>query len=1067
MSLLQDLTKANLRQFGIQGLSFTMPASTTKWVNENNNSPALSVSESQLTISSAGRNWLAPFSGILNEVNSSNKKIRFSLQQADGRMVNTTGVLLRLLPQQVLRLKRLVALKLEDGGSHNPRRNDGLAKRQVPAFVFLANGTVSGITEGMIHAGDDLGFDGALSFYDEQGHILHPVYVASLMKVLLNLYPALNIDAALNNQLNSIIALSSANAATVRIIKPDGAPYNGQHLEGVTSVETDSGLYSINTYSGSDTAIRGEVRRSAATAADGAFPPSKAQQLVMGNICYGRYLDNVPLLKLPTGITLEKDFFTVKVIELERYLKGSPNAAFNGSKLEPAASLRLHEQLSFLPTGNEVMGKIAVATTGTNTEALCVGTLIDTKLPLPQNDTDVRWPQFPALPAPGTIPPGNDTFPAGLKAEVRQFSRADFLPDSGGGQPTDVLLRLSGIPFGAAIRVFNRVFLPDAVVKRGDGAGGVCSAEEAAQSGRTLNGTLSLVLKDPLGLRRSDGTVTVPTQPKLTFDLMIVLHNGDKRLFGALELPVTNTPGPTPTPADNALASVSKQSVSRAGILGLNTNTASLDFSSFNALLNSVLTMLQDTQPRDAGRLPSMMRRDLLVAARKSSGWSAVLSAGQITGNLHNAEQDAGCPGSPGGKETANVGISTQNGRLAYDIARMAFRRTTNFYDRLVALADDLWNEPAATTALGENEAPGAANGTFTGVLAQNIAPYCETPELALLKSAVEANIDSIPATFDDLVDRVNSWINDVDTTGLPGPLDTAANRLKTELVNRLNTLKDNNALSESTKERLYNEVKRELSAACFGRRDSQWALQQAISQARHSIYIETPGFSFTKGSADADYALDLVTILTQQLQARPGLRVILCVPRQPDYSKQYDQWIRSEVKERWEIISALPANQVVVFHPVGFPGRPSNLEHHTVIVDDQWMLTGSSAFRRRGLCFDGSSDLICTDLAQDNGVAGSIKALRLALLKQRLGIPPADTGSRALMTEDFTAAFGMIRQMLISGGLGKIQRLWNGHTDGVAYTDPTINRELANPDGISFNLLEASVFTAFAGMAT
>lgn len=1067
MSLLQDLTKENLKAFGIQGLSFTMPATTQKLVDVNSDTAPVSFVAAELCLESGTHNWLAPFSGILN-IASESKKLRYSLQQADGTMIRSGGAVLRLFPQQILRLKRLLALKFEDeAGDRNPLRRSGIPKRQVPAFVFVATDDTSAITqEGLIHAGNELRVKGKLSFYDEQGYILHPLYVLSLIKSLTGLYPALDIDQdnSLNNQLDSLIG--TERSKTVRLVAADGKPYSGQHIEGLSAFEAEGdtvpGLFTVNEYSGSDTHLSGELKRAAATADSGAFPPLQARQLLMANVSYGRMLDTVALLKLPASLathTLQHDFHTVRVVALDKYLRGVPAADFNGTKLEPRPQLRLNEPAELLPAGNPLMGRLSTIFSGSPAEALCVGTAIDLTLPLPANATNVYWPAFPAIPE--TLTP-DTAFPPGFKDQLQQNSTACFISDSSGATDTEVLLTLTGLPLGAAVRVFNRVFGDDAVLKRGDGGGGICITDVPPQTGRSLNGQLQLRMKDPLGLKRPDGsTITVPNNPKLIIDIMIVLQNKTKRLFGAVTLTVDDAPpGAVPAePVDNPLlTAVPKKGVSKAGILGLGEQTTvPFNLSTLNDALNTARALTGEGPVRDASRLPTMARRELLAAAKKDSRWEALLSGGQINGNLHNAQQDLGCPGSTGGRETANTGVFTQNGRLAYDIARMAFRRTTSFYDRILQLADSKWNEPAAINPLTENETSSESKGTFAGILLQNIAPFCETPEMALLKSVAEDHLDDIPATFDDLVTRITGWI---DGLSLPSEFSSIVNDIKT----RLNSLKDNNTLNESDKERLYNELKRELSAACYGRRDTQWALQQAITQARHSIYIETPGFSFTRGGSSASYALDLIALLRAQLQSKPGLRVIICVPRQPDYRESYIQWISSEIKERFTAIQTLPESQVVAFHPVGFPGRASNLEQTTIIVDDQWLLTGSSSFRRRGLTFDGSSDLALTDIDQVSGASPAISALRNKLLKQRLGIAEDDnSSSRALLIQDFSVAFAHIRDTLVAGGLGKIQKLWNGHTDGITYSEPTINKDLANPEGLEFNGLEAAIFLLFA----
>jgi hypothetical protein len=67
-------------------------------------------------------------------------------------------------------------------------------------------------------------------------------------------------------------------------------------------------------------------------------------------------------------------------------------------------------------------------------------------------------------------------------------------------------------------------------------------------------------------------------------------------------------------------------------------------------------------------------------------------------------------------------------------------------------------------------------------------------------------------------------------------------------------------------------------------------------------------------------------------------------------------------LSDRRARILGLPPERVVFFHPIGFPGRPSRIESTVVIVDNTWAMVGSSTFRRRGLTFDGGSDLVFTD---------------------------------------------------------------------------------------------------------
>jgi hypothetical protein len=459
-----------------------------------------------------------------------------------------------------------------------------------------------------------------------------------------------------------------------------------------------------------------------------------------------------------------------------------------------------------------------------------------------------------------------------------------------------------------------------------------------------------------------------------------------------------------------------------------------------------------------------MARRDLLAASRAGTNWKGALSGGRASRQMHSAGNRAGTPGSRGGRETQYTGFYTQNGRLAYDVARAAFRRTESAYTRIPALAGSEWNEPAAPTALADGTPQSANAGPFAGALLTNIAPHCETPELALFRSAVESQIDSFPATFDDLVDWVTAQVNALNTASLPGAVSSAVNRLKTELINWLNTQKDGDTLSESQKERIFNELKREISAACFGRRDSLWALEAGIQSARQFIYIETPALGPTRyGSGGAEYSKNLLTLIQAQINQHPGLHVMICVPKMPEYAPPYRELARREVFERQKLFTTAPGNtavldekRVVVFHPLGFPGRPSLLENQVVVVDDRWMLLGSSTFRRRGFTFDGSTDLVMTAYDGERGVSPVIRDFRKDLLRARLALGASDKTSlqnpNAARLDDGREAFYVIREMLRDGGYGLIERLWDGREPHLAYVEPTLSENLWNPEGLEYN---------------
>jgi hypothetical protein len=623
----------------------------------------------------------------------------------------------------------------------------------------------------------------------------------------------------------------------------------------------------------------------------------------------------------------------------------------------------------------------------------------------------------------------------------------------------DVVLTLNGLPVGAAVRIFPRKFTEDAREARGDGVGTTVPA----------SGTITVLLKDPFTLRRPgipDSGIVVPAEATLSVDVVVVKRTGESRIYGNVSARIAGPPTTTAPPGfgTNRFATATRRGVSNAGVLGLGVRALDPPPAS---LLDAALALAGEGNPRDASRLPAMARRELLVAGLAGGNWRAVLAGGRLAAEAHSADQRLGAPGGRGGRETQLAGVSTQNGRLAFDIARAAFRRTTNIITRISDLASDNWNEPAQPAALPIGTPPNATSGTFAGAVLQTISPQCETPELSLLRSFIESHAADIPADFNALVDLVVDRVNAL----LP-----AGNAFRTQIVNALNGLKNNAGLNENTRERLFNELHREVMSSCFGRRDAQWAFSNAINNARRFIYIESPGFGATRktypGTPPA-YALDLLDQIRARLDVATGLRVIVCTPKFPDFAAGYEPMASNEAEDRRTRILALPDARVVSFHPVGFPGRPSRLESTVVIVDDVWALIGSSTFRRRGLTFDGGSDLVFTDTDLVNGRSPVIANFRRQLMATRLGVRASETNSFGTMPDanfirlnDGVEAFAVIREMLVAGGLGKIERLWNGELPGVTRIPPdSVSFDITNPEGHEFDLATALALSAIAGL--
>jgi hypothetical protein len=1023
---------------GIAAWGGSMPVLNPAWTDGTTPTS----NDAAMSLSLGGGTWVAPVAGTLLPTP------RVTLVDAGGAPLAGTGALvLSLHPQAYLRLARLYAQVLEDAAGARPERALGQPSRPVPRYVRFVGG---GTTGGNVNPGDAIGTAGDSTFHDAAGLPIDPLAIAAAFAALMVAHEPLQggpLTAAFdpNSQVKEIADLASTPAVVrLRLADHAGRPHDGTSLQGLTAVAAGAGLFTLSA--------------AAVTKAT-----SASRLLKLGPATTGRLGESFAPPAVPTGVTLTRDFFAVRAVELGTYLRGTPNPAWDGTKVHDQPEVRLNEPVTLLADGNDVLGAGAAALAGTPTEAHVVAQTIDGAFAAPTaRGAPAHWPQFPA--AAGT-PAAAGPLPVNLRDGFA--ATAGFRDD---GNPAtanvDVVLTLSGLPEEAHVRVYHRLFLPDAREGRGDGAAGIARG-----------GTLTLLLRDPLRLRQPglpDSAVVIPSQARLAMDVVVVKRTGETRIYGNVVAPIAAPAAIAAPPAagPNPFIAAPRRGVSHAGILGLRSTPLP---AGTTTVLDVILALTGEGVPRDASRLPTMAHRELIVAGLSGGTWRAVLSGGRLTAELHGAGPRIGAPGGLGGRETQAVGLAAETGRLAYDLGRAAFRRTTRFDARVVELANARWNEPAEPAALPAGTPPSTTQGTIAAAALQTIAPACATPELHVLRTAGVIDPDSTtrPQTFDELVDWVEA---NLVPAGIP---------FRQQIVNALNGLKDDTTLSESTQERLFNEIEREIMTSAYGRRDAQWALLDAIGRARRFVYIETPGFAPTQRdyAATSDpvppYAGDLLAALSSRLNAAPGLHAMICTPRHPDFAPGYEPAAAYEAQARRTRILALPTanavdgSRVVAFHPVGFPGRPSRLEATVVIVDDVWAMIGACTLRRRGLTLDGSTDVALTDMDLVDGACPSLRDFRRGLIASRLGVAPTSASLFGPMPDptfvrlaDGVEAFHAIREQLRAGGLGRIERLWTGVTPGATPITP-LDQRLADPDGEEFDLVGTLALSGIASLGS
>jgi phosphatidylserine/phosphatidylglycerophosphate/cardiolipin synthase-like enzyme len=1053
--MFDQLTEA-LNATALDAFGLGMPVLSPRWIDGDADDVSLNDPD-DLTLTIASGSWVAPIAGSVAPVvpKDGDEKpdlLKFfhpTLTRTDGQAVSQTGLLLSLFPHTYLRLSRLYARVLEQVDEH--------PVRPVPYYFYYETDSATG-AGGHVRAGETLEVTGKLSIFDRIGLPIDPLAVASAFKALMEAHNILQrpdepfTEFEADSQVAQIAGKAEESATRLWLVVPSGSPYDGTGLSGLKAESGGSGLFTLDDEAGAVTREDDEPL------------------FLIGPTSTGRLGTQFSPPAIPPGLSLARDFFSLRVVEVKSYLSGILPANLPEVKWEAAPFVRPNEQLNLLVDGNDLLGAVSSALSEGDGEKLCVAQMIrgDFQVPATPGE-DAHFPAFPPLDGLEPAEPG--PLPYTLGQALSETATAAYADDGS----LDVVLRLEGLPPGAAVRAYSRRFIEDAREARGNGAGGIVAAD----------GRIALRLPDPLSLRERGLELPLPDgQATLRCDLMVVKRTGETRMYGNVDVAVGGTAADPTPPQTNFYTDANRRGVSNAEILGLSEPGLEVpllsdiqDPAEIPALLNDIdllVDVLIDEDPgggeRVAPRLPTMSRRDLIVAGQRPNlSWRAVVAAGRLAPEMHSASPNLGSPGGLGGRETQATGLSTQNGRLAYDLARAALRRTNSLPTRLAVLNDNNWDEPPAPAPLPDSAPPydyepGSSSGSYFGAVLQNVAPSCETPYLSLLTCFMDLVPASGPPT--DLQGLMN-WLRDQVNTLLGGQLPDVVQTQLDNLINELESL----VTSDPAVPRVYEEIRRELSASAYGLRQSQWALRRAIADARRFIYIETPGFAATykpdENGNTPDYAVDLIAQLAARINQAPGLHVIICVPKNPDFSRPYSLLAQHEVSERQDIIKKrLPESRVVSFHPIGFPGRSSRVETTTVIVDDLWALVGSSTFRRRGLAFDGSTDLVFTDSNLEEGRSPQIAAFRRQLLANRLGVAPTEPGnfgeamasSTFVRLDDGVEAFYVVREMLREGGSGRIARLWNGRGPNgllpVENIQDMVGIDMSNPDGRELDLL-------------
>lgn len=1067
--------RPRLNSDGLAALGLAGPLLSPAWTSAL---PTADVTNLRFNVTSQ---WYAPIAGML--ITEPNPR-GLGLSRFDGTpwpATTGTAVLFRIHPQARLRLERLITAALQAPGTTPADRSI----RPVPALFLITNPVPTFATPWRALAAEQFMPGGDVSMYDEHGLAVDPFAFAAVIAAVLTSAPAAGTPMP--------SGAPAGTPAAVAGLAPAGNWVHAVDLHGRPWQDPPGLNQGVSLFSGAAGA-----RQLAQDVPDGLLhswapgavfaaeaDPNGVQSALttpgltrFGWQTVGR-MGTTPLAWPAAGPQVPaRDTLRMAVCDPAFHLLGNRTTTIRDGVLK-ADSITVAEQPPIVREGSPVtlfadgrsalgwIGQVILGLQGGNPAApFTTGPMFAAS---PYFD-DGAWP-FPALPglagawpiAPLATPVlGSVGNVLGQLAPLRSAGTANWIAGT-----NDVLVQLpAGLPAGVAIRLYpiqvQMGVSPDEqpLLRRADGDAIITTGGNAD----------TLRLRDPFAL--GSGAARPGGETHLRMDAAVAWVTGpgtvpQVKLIANLHWRVgADVVAPALAPT-NILAAMFWRGTASNPLIGVPPRgpfTMATVFADPVAFIQGVArTLSTDANPREAPRLPTMSRNESLFTLQLPPATGPDIYRSMLTGGWLARETDVHSyrlanPGAAGAHE-AHAPAVVSTSQLGFDLWVAAAHRARP----VVPTADAAgvfasgpnaglptnWVLLQANATSAPPAAPAVPSSVAAAVL-QTVPAYVETPELAVISD------NDVPA---------------------------AVNWVTTQLGNWLSTPND---------PELHRQIAREIRTAKYGRRDAQWALRRAISHARELIYIETSLFAATArvagGPTDPTAAAELVVELANRLQAEPRLRVVILTPRESPFMSAYEPFSMYFYAERLKAAQSLAlAGQtvnglngqrprVVIAHPVGIPGRPLVIRTTTVIVDDVWCLSGASTLSRRGLTFDGATDVALVDWQLDRGASTAIRAHRKALMGMHLGVGPTPVGGGAppdpvgspradwIRLHQPISAHEAFADTLASGNRGKLLPLWPG-------PDPTLPgatiphpAPVADPDGRGGATMVTTIASAIGG---
>ncbi|RKF19862.1 hypothetical protein DBZ36_05230 [Alginatibacterium sediminis] len=377
-----------------------------------------------------------------------------------------------------------------------------------------------------------------------------------------------------------------------------------------------------------------------------------------------------------------------------------------------------------------------------------------------------------------------------------------------------------------------------------------------------------------------------------------------------------------------------------------------------------------------AGRpVPGMERNE--VAALNTESQNAVVGGAQARAKVHEAlPSQLGHPGVPAAKEVHALGLAIEGPAIVPVAEHLRERVSINTIELALAAATKI-------------EEPQSVSGPTKWTSVLDTMTHSVAADAALRDFIENSGPIALGQTWDSLKSEIQ--------TGTGADLDSA-----------LNQLVDTDSLK-----RAFEKIAHKTS---HGAHEGLNALLGAIRRAEDFIYIETPCID-NETINDTSFS-SIVLALTQRIEQRPALKVVLCVPERylPNQPKALERIRQSAISDALFALRGKSTSNIVLITPTAGPGRYLHLSTSAVIVDDVFALIGTTHLWRRGLTFDSSIAATLFDESLVQGRCASIVLLRRQLLAERLNL------SLDLVPNDMAETVFALAKLNQIGGLGRVK---------------------------------------------